>query len=295
MDKYVGASNAASDIVERFNRHLEKKNRAIGKQRIGDLNKLFAHRYGSRREDYMFPDDDAGLEDLKILLHHYALNNPLAMERIIKLRAPWVADASNLLAQIDAFPMKWRAETLGRHLNLTGVEWKALRLRTIAPVDMTKEERVAHSQALAAQRKKAKRRMSGAQPRAEYESKSLSRTKPWEAEGMSRGTWYRKGRETSVSTIRINMSRPDLSHWDGLRESEEGVGRAKDAPSVRSEDRPSAASLELAGLPAWTDLSKSPEFLSRDEAEWLLGGLKKFARNSVPGHWVTAPNEGATR
>jgi hypothetical protein len=33
-----------------------------------------------------------------------------------------------------------------------------------------------------------------AQPRAEYEAKSLARSKPWEALGMSRATWYRKGK-----------------------------------------------------------------------------------------------------
>jgi hypothetical protein len=62
-----------SDISERFRRANEKRNRAIGTQRIGDLNKLFAYRYRGNREDYIFPEDDAGLEDLKILLHHYAL------------------------------------------------------------------------------------------------------------------------------------------------------------------------------------------------------------------------------
>ena len=134
-------------IAESFRRAIERKNRAIGTQRIGDLNKLFAWRYGGNRESYVFPDDDAGVEDLKILLHHYALNNPLAMPRIIKLRAPWMNEAASirLLEQIEAFPQKWRADTLGRKLNLAGAEWRTLRLRTIAPVDMTQQERVAFS------------------------------------------------------------------------------------------------------------------------------------------------------
>ena len=95
-------------VAELFWRAVERKNRAIGTQRIGDLNKLFARRYGANRESYVVPDDDAGLEDLKILLHHYALNNPLAMSRIIKLRAPWMneAAAARLLEQIEAFPQK---------------------------------------------------------------------------------------------------------------------------------------------------------------------------------------------
>ena len=31
-------------------------------------------------------------------------------------------------------------------------------------------------------------------PRAEYEANGISRAKPWEALGMSRATWYRKGK-----------------------------------------------------------------------------------------------------
>lgn len=31
-------------------------------------------------------------------------------------------------------------------------------------------------------------------PRAEYLANSLSRSKPWEALGMSRATWYRQGK-----------------------------------------------------------------------------------------------------
>jgi hypothetical protein len=213
-------------ITELFPRTIERKNRAIGTQRIGDLNKLFARRYGGNRESYVFPDDDAGLEDLKILLHHYALNNPLAMPRIIELRAPWMneAAAARLLEQIEAFPQKWRADTLGRKLNLTGAEWRTLRLRTIAPVDMTRQERVAFSQALAQKRRQARRRAQGKKQRAEYLAKSVSQTKPWVALNISRRTWYRRGKPTasvvgtSVDTIKIKR-RPTCAteHRDGRR------------------------------------------------------------------------------
>lgn len=33
-----------------------------------------------------------------------------------------------------------------------------------------------------------------AQPRAEYEAHSIERAKPWEALGISRATWYRRGK-----------------------------------------------------------------------------------------------------
>ena len=38
-------------------------------------------------------------------------------------------------------------------------------------------------------------------PRAEWEANSISRAKPWEALGMSRATWYRKGKPEPVQTI----------------------------------------------------------------------------------------------
>lgn len=35
------------------------------------------------------------------------------------------------------------------------------------------------------------------QPRADYIANSISRAKPWEALGMSRTSWYRKGKPTA--------------------------------------------------------------------------------------------------
>jgi hypothetical protein len=97
----------------------------IRRLRVGDLNKLFALRYGGRVGacDWQFPKDDAGLEDLKILAHHYA-GNALALPRIITLRAPW-ADVEAIQEEVFGDPKKWRAKTLGRWLNLDGAEWRA--------------------------------------------------------------------------------------------------------------------------------------------------------------------------
>ena len=50
-----------------FARVIERRNRVVGKLRIGDLNKLYADRYRGTREDYQFPDDESGREDLRIL------------------------------------------------------------------------------------------------------------------------------------------------------------------------------------------------------------------------------------
>ena len=113
-----------------------KPDELIRRLRIGDLNKLFAIRYRGSREGWQFPDDDSGLEDLKVLAHHYS-HNPGALPRIIKLRAPW-ADVEAIICEVEAYPRKWRSATLGRWLNYMGKEHRQLRLRTISPVDMSR-------------------------------------------------------------------------------------------------------------------------------------------------------------
>ena len=48
------------------------------------------------------------------------------------------------------------------------------------------------------ERRDVKRREAGAKERSQYESESLSRQKPWEAEGVSRAWWYKKHRKSLI-------------------------------------------------------------------------------------------------
>jgi hypothetical protein len=45
-------------------------------------------------------------------------------------------------------------------------------------------------------RQRQKRREQGTKPRAEYLAASVQQAKPWEADGVSRATWYRRQRPT---------------------------------------------------------------------------------------------------
>jgi hypothetical protein len=222
-----------------------------GSKEFHALNRIFESRYRGQT----FPNDDAGLADLKILIHHYYWGNPIAMPRIIQMRAPW-ADVEAIIDEVSANPRKWSSEELGQELNFTGKEWRQLRIRTIAPVDMTKKERAYFNGVRADARRRIKRARSGMKTRAEYESQSLSQTKPWEAEGVGRRTWYRRqkenGRGTGLADIKITMDRPDLCQqgWDGHLVSvnklrEEGSGEAGNSP---------------APLPASPDPCQDPNF-----------------------------------
>lgn len=69
---------------------------------------------------------------------------------------------------------------------------------TLAEAFRIEPEEEQHLQTIISQAEKDRRRAlkrwaEGVQPRAEYEANSLERTRPWEALGMSRRTWYRKG------------------------------------------------------------------------------------------------------
>ena len=66
------------EIAVRYTWQHKKRRREYHRARIGALTKVFggAARYGDGKL-YQFADDDAGREDLRILLDHYAYSNPV--------------------------------------------------------------------------------------------------------------------------------------------------------------------------------------------------------------------------
>jgi hypothetical protein len=95
-------------------------------------------------------------------------------------------------------PRKLKALTAGRRLRLTYEERQMANIKTIAPYDISQTElkaRQREEKRWADQaRARKKRRASGALKRSKYEANAVSQTKPWAIMGMSRRTWYRKGK-----------------------------------------------------------------------------------------------------
>ena len=93
-------------------------------------------------------------------------------------------------------PILANADTLAAQLRLTYEERARLRITTIGACDVNRAGRAS----LRKERKRlrdraralAKRAACGAIPRAKYLANSLSRARPWEAEGISRSTWERR-------------------------------------------------------------------------------------------------------
>jgi len=82
---------------------------------------------------------------------------------------------------------RFRSSTIVDWLQITPSEMRNAGLRVLVDRDVGRE--------LATGRERDRRRRQGAQERAAYEAASAEKAKPWEAEGISRRTWYRRQAE----------------------------------------------------------------------------------------------------
>jgi len=115
----------------------------------------------------------------------------------IELRAPWMCEdeAQELLDEINLMPpwqRKPKARTLGERLQVVYGERARLQLKTIGCCDMTEKAMELLRKQKKRARMRALRQENGGKPRAEYLAASLSQTKPWLAEGISRRTRERR-------------------------------------------------------------------------------------------------------
>jgi len=165
--------------------------------RLGHVRRLLRDRYG-----LILPDDDAGIDDLRILLHVKAVcYEPERRERAlaaeIELWAPWL-DGKKLAAAIAAKPMRLKADTLGRMLNVDWETRERLKVWQIGAVDMPADIRATRRKRRDAERKWRQYRAEGRKTREQYVAEALSNSRPWEAEGISRRTWERRRRRVAT-------------------------------------------------------------------------------------------------
>lgn len=180
--------------VERRYKRRDRPPVSIASVRIAELRRLLTARYGRA-----LPDDDCGRDEALVMAHHIA-RRPGDHRKLIaawlSLWAPWMAaeQVHAMIITVTANPIRWRADKLAVRLHLTEAERRRLHITTIGAVDMTKQERARRRRERKRLRKQQLRREQGVKPRADYEAKSISRNKPWQALGMSRRTWYRAGK-----------------------------------------------------------------------------------------------------
>lgn len=167
--------------------------------RLHELARLFAHRYRGTQ----LPNDDSGRDDIEPVLHHIAaLTQPARRAGYwLDLWAPWLsrAESAEIVARCIATARPWKADQLAWRYRVTKEERTMLGLTTIGAIDHGKAARTKRRKERDRQRKAAARRAAGAKPRSEYEAATIERAKPWEAEGISRRTWYRRRTSANVS------------------------------------------------------------------------------------------------
>ncbi|OHV24739.1 hypothetical protein EOS93_22745 [Rhizobium sp. RMa-01] len=90
------------------------------------------------------------------------------------------------------------ADALGHALHVSYAERCALDIRTIGAFDVPKAKRARLQKEKRRKRdrsrKEEQRRAAGALPRADYLANSFSQARPWDALGISRRTWERRGK-----------------------------------------------------------------------------------------------------
>jgi hypothetical protein len=139
------------------------------------------------------------------------------------------AEAEAMLERADDMPQQRTADKLAKFLGVTYPQRQQLGLTTIGSIDVPRRGRILLRKRRRRLNCERSRRAGGARPRADYEAKSLARTKPWEAQGMSRRSWYRK-RGTSP-----RPATPPPTKWHKSEASHLILGRHTLVPPERKQ------------------------------------------------------------
>jgi hypothetical protein len=174
----------------RAKRPRGRRRPAIVAFRIRDLQIVFIDRYVGGT----MTDDDAGRDDLIVLLHHVArLGDPRALRDYAARWCPWLThgEFAAMIAEIDAEPLRWRADSLARRIGLDDATRTRLGVTTIGSTDCNKVQRTKRAKRRDAAYQQRRRMKAGAKPRALSEA----RLKPWLALGISESTYRRRKRQ----------------------------------------------------------------------------------------------------
>jgi hypothetical protein len=166
MDALVQAKLA--EIKLRYRRNARRTSKpSIAAVRIKDLRTIFADRYGDT-----LPDDDAGREDARVMLHHMAFrpNAEKIMRAWLGQACAWMppSETSETISEVFGRQVRWKADTLAEKLNLTDADRTRLRITTIGAIGVSAVERKARRRERQRLGDEARRRAKGAVSRAEY-------------------------------------------------------------------------------------------------------------------------------
>lgn len=196
-----------------YNRH---------QNRIREIEKLVKVRHG-----YGVPETDDA--DIYIEAVAYAYQAEMwaggtdASKRLLawcSVWAPWATTHAKgiinpILSKLNGRRQGLDQHRMGNMLRLTWAERQSLGLRTIAACDVEPDEQKRRAKDIKCKndraRKAAMRREQGAKKRDEWLASCKSQIRPWEAEGISRRTWYRRRAKSAAGeTIGTGSSQIDI-------------------------------------------------------------------------------------
>lgn len=168
--------------------------------RLRDLEVLYTDRFGERH----LPNDPDGYDALFVMANHLAFQNG-PVRRImswVRQWAPWHSqeETERLIDQVLDRTVTWKADALADRLRVDYDTRMRLKIRTIGATDKKKRARTLLRKKRAAERHRIRRLAAGATP----QSQSVERQKPWDKEGISRRSWYR--RKARIGTACTNSS-----------------------------------------------------------------------------------------
>jgi hypothetical protein len=259
------------EIARHYTRPRRKRDRPnIVSLTLGDLQTFYSDRYGDT-----FPDDDAGREDLTVLLRYIAqLGDPRAMAACAAYRCPWLSEAeyTAMIDGIERRPRRWRADSLAREIGLNRATRTRLAITTIGAIDFCKANRTKRRRKNNNAGKLAVRAAAGAKPHA----MSAERLKPWLDHGISKATWNRRrklareAREADSGTAAY-LFRGDNSASQAVQ----GASAQADLTRSATNAAPNAADLESQSLATVMDQSmRDTAFADRLGFNWIKKGLK---------------------
>ncbi|MBB4113677.1 hypothetical protein FHT80_003003 [Rhizobium sp. BK226] len=168
--------------------------------RVREIEKLIRHRHGD-----IVPEADDALIYVEVIASlAFVEFRQEFVDVVLGWSARWLpwagkADIEDIIYERTKVRFSsLSADALGHALHLSYSERSALDIRTIGAFDVPKRKRTKLQNERRRQRDRARkeerRRAAGALPRADYLANALSQARPWEAFGISRRTWERRGK-----------------------------------------------------------------------------------------------------
>jgi hypothetical protein len=170
-------------------------------RRVGDLSRIYRDQYPNG-----LPHNRLGVKYAKYMCRTMAFLPNDRRAHWLDRYTPWM-DPVILDSILSMGPYWYSARSLGNHLEVDNADRERLQAWTVEAFDISKDQRAVINNEKNRASHERRRRKAGAKPR----KQSLSQTKPWEAENISRRTWERRRRAGDANSSRplLYISRKD--------------------------------------------------------------------------------------